>query len=90
MVVVIFRFATNDICGWFDEREACTKKLRRRWHHGPNTTISQNPGGGGGRIQGPGPATPPWLVMQNGSNLRLHPGHLKWVILSWSLNVLKL
>ena len=48
--------------GWFDEREACTKRLRRHWRHGRNTTISQNPGGGAGaggcRIQGPGPAAP--------------------------------
>ena len=43
--------------GWFDEREACTKTIRRRWHHGPNTTVSKP--GWGGRIQGPGPATPP-------------------------------
>ena len=33
--------------GWFDEREACTKKLRHRWRHGPNTTTSQTPRGGG-------------------------------------------
>ena len=24
------------------------QKLQRHWHHGPNTTISQNSGGGGG------------------------------------------
>ena len=77
MVVVIFHFTTNDVCivlliwrskhGWFDEGEACTKKLRRRWRHGPNTTISQNGGGVGGgaggcRIQGPGPAAPPPVI----------------------------
>ena len=42
--------------GWFDEREACTKKLQRRWRHGLDTTISQNPGraggGGGGGLGG--------------------------------------
>ena len=27
--------------GWFDEREACTKKHRRRWRHAPQPTISQ-------------------------------------------------
>ena len=27
--------------------EACAKKLRRRWRHGPNTTISQTLWGGG-------------------------------------------
>ena len=72
MVVVIFHLTTNDVCivlliwhskhGWFDEREAGTKKLWRRWCHGPNTTISQNLGGwgaGGCCIQGPGPAAPP-------------------------------
>ena len=54
--------------GWFDKREACTKKFRHRWRHGPDTTISQNPGGGGGGglgrwggpIQGTDPAAPPW------------------------------
>ena len=76
MVVVIFHFTTNDVCivlliwrskhGWFDEREACTKKLRRRWRHGPNTTISQNPGGGGGGLRGVAYKDrawppPPWL-----------------------------
>ena len=49
--------------GWFDEREACTKKIGCRWRHAPQPTISQNPGGGGrgggGRIQGPGPDPPP-------------------------------
>ena len=70
-------FATNDIRlaprlanvrskhGWFDEREACTKILWRRWRHGPDTTISQNPGGGGGgwgvshTRTGPGRPPPP-------------------------------
>ena len=33
--------------GWFDEREACTKKIERCWRHGPQPTTSQNPGGGG-------------------------------------------
>ena len=36
------------------------KKIPRRWRHGPKTTISQNPGGGGGgHIQGLGLAVPP-------------------------------
>ena len=39
-----------------------TKNLAR-WRHGPRTAIFQNSGGGGGgwggRIQGPGPASPP-------------------------------
>ena len=46
--------------GWFDEREACTKKFQCHWCHGPNTTISRGGGGGVGcRIQGSGPAAPP-------------------------------
>ena len=36
------------------------KKLR---HHSPDMTISQNRGGGGGCIQGPGPAAPPWAFL---------------------------
>ena len=34
------------------------KKLRRHWHQGPDTTISQNPGGGGG-IKEPSPGAAP-------------------------------
>ena len=45
--------------GWFDEREACTKKLGTVGAMPPNTAISQNPGGGGGRRQGPGLPPPP-------------------------------
>ena len=46
-------------------KQACTKKLQHRWRHGPNTTISQNPGGGGGgwgvshTRTGPSPPPPP-------------------------------
>ena len=70
MFVVIFHFATNDVCivlliwrsrnGWFDERETCTKKLRRRWRHGPNTS---KPGGGlGGVAYKDRPPPPPPAV----------------------------
>ena len=47
--------------GWFDEREACTKKIERRWFHAPQPTISQNPGGpgGGGSHTRTGPGRPP-------------------------------
>ena len=45
--------------GWFDEREACTKKIGRRWRHAPQPTTSQNPGGGGGSHTRTGPSRPP-------------------------------
>ena len=47
--------------GWFDEREACTKKIEGRWH--PPTHYLSKPGGGGVRGGGShtrtGPAPPP-------------------------------
>ena len=51
------------VCRWAvqrgqnkDQRQrSMQKQIRRRWYHGPCTTISQKSGGGGGRrIQGPG------------------------------------
>ena len=44
-------------------------KIWRRWHHGPRTAIFQNSGGGlgagGCRIQGPGPAALPGLIVRS-------------------------
>ena len=49
--------------GWFDEKEACTRKIERHWCHAPQPTISQKPGvgglGGSCTMTGPGRPPPP-------------------------------
>ena len=56
--------ATNNICTapsaeWFDEREACTKKIERRWCHAPKTHYLSKPRG---------------FVAGEGSHTRTGPG----------------
>ena len=54
--------------GWFDEREACTKKIGRRWRHAPQPTTLKTRGGGGTGLGGGvaykdrarPPPHPPW------------------------------
>ena len=60
--------------GWFDKKEACTKKIQRCWPNGPKTTIFENPVGGGGLVLVLATTRPPVF----GASLTVHARPTAW------------